>query len=210
MRLDRPLLLEREDALDADRPRHRGGGPGAGWRGRRRGAGGHRQDAVLQAARAGCEARDLRVLRARGALLEREHGFGVVRQLLEPTLAALAPTEHDDVLAGAGGPRGRHARPRGQRAVRGAGPGRLVHRPARALLAVREPGGAAAARARRRRPAVGRHALRALPAVPARARGGAAGRDRGDRAHGGDRPGGRARGHAGDRPGGRRRAPRRR
>ena len=101
--IDRPLLLEREDALlrterviDAA-ARGRGGAVVV------EGPAGIGKTSVLQATRAACEARDLRVLRARGALLEREHPFGVVRQLLEPRLAALGPAEREDVLAGAAG-----------------------------------------------------------------------------------------------------------
>ena len=43
--------------------------------------------ALLSAASAAAQARGMRLLRARGAQLEREFAFGVVRQLLEPPLA---------------------------------------------------------------------------------------------------------------------------
>src|SRR6185295_11486011 len=89
MQLDRPLLLEREDAL-----RRTDGVVEAAARGR----GG----AVVIEGPAGIGKTSV-LLAARGALLEREHGFGVVRQLLEPTLAGLGADERDDVLAGAAG-----------------------------------------------------------------------------------------------------------
>src|SRR5206468_2428569 len=42
-----------------------------------------------------------RVLAARGSELEREFAFGVVRQLLEPTLTKATHDEHEAMLAGA-------------------------------------------------------------------------------------------------------------
>jgi DNA-binding CsgD family transcriptional regulator len=59
--------------------------------------------AVLAALRGAATADGLRVLRARGALLEREFAFGVVRQLLEPPLAALDDAGREDLLQGAAG-----------------------------------------------------------------------------------------------------------
>src|SRR6476646_5281501 len=44
--------------------------------------------AIMAAARTRAESLGIRVLRARGAELERDFAFGVVRQLLEPVLAA--------------------------------------------------------------------------------------------------------------------------
>jgi GNAT superfamily N-acetyltransferase len=44
--------------------------------------------AVLSAARAAAAGQDTRVLRSRGAELEREFAFGVVRQFFEPVLAS--------------------------------------------------------------------------------------------------------------------------
>ena len=52
----------------------------------------------------------MRVLRARGAQLEQEFAFGVVRQLFEPALAARADAERGAVLQGAGGAGRRPAR----------------------------------------------------------------------------------------------------
>src|SRR3954453_22757992 len=57
--------------------------------------------AVLAAARAGAGAHELRVLRSRGAELERDFAFGVVRQLFEPVLADATAEERADLLEGA-------------------------------------------------------------------------------------------------------------
>ena len=59
--------------------------------------------AVLSAARAAAAGQDMRVLRSRGAELERDFAFGVVRQLFEPVLAEAAPAERADWLQGAAG-----------------------------------------------------------------------------------------------------------
>jgi DNA-binding CsgD family transcriptional regulator len=59
--------------------------------------------AVLRETRAIAEAHGMRVLRGRGAELEREFAFGVVRQLFEPVLAAASPVECEELLAGAPG-----------------------------------------------------------------------------------------------------------
>jgi hypothetical protein len=45
----------------------------------------------------------MRVLRARGGELERDFGFGVVRQLFEPVLAAASAAERAEWLEGAAG-----------------------------------------------------------------------------------------------------------
>ena len=58
---------------------------------------------MLGAACAAASALGMRVLRSRGAELEREFAFGVVRQLLEPTLAEAAEAERGDLLDGAAG-----------------------------------------------------------------------------------------------------------
>lgn len=55
---------------------------------------------VLRVARAAAEADGLRVLRSRGAELERDFPFGVVRQLFEPALADADAGERADVLQG--------------------------------------------------------------------------------------------------------------
>jgi DNA-binding CsgD family transcriptional regulator len=64
------------------------------------------KSALLGAARAAARRRDLRVLAARGAELERDFAFGVARQLLEPALAA-AVAAGRDVYRGPAGAAGR-------------------------------------------------------------------------------------------------------
>jgi DNA-binding CsgD family transcriptional regulator len=59
--------------------------------------------AVLIGCRALAEARGMRVLRSRGAELEREFAFGVVRQLFEPALAGASAAEREELLEGAPG-----------------------------------------------------------------------------------------------------------
>ncbi len=59
--------------------------------------------AVLAAARTVAAAEDMRVLRSRGAELERDFAFGVVRQLFEPVLAEASDAERADWLQGAAG-----------------------------------------------------------------------------------------------------------
>jgi hypothetical protein len=59
--------------------------------------------AVLSAARTLALGQDMRVLRSRGAELERDFAFGVVRQLFEPVLADASAPERADWLQGAAG-----------------------------------------------------------------------------------------------------------
>ncbi len=59
--------------------------------------------AVLGAAREMAEAQGVRVLHSRGAELEREFAFGVVRQLFELPLAEARAAQRDDLLDGAAG-----------------------------------------------------------------------------------------------------------
>ena len=59
--------------------------------------------ALLAATRAAAEEDGMRSLRSRGAELERDFAFGVVRQLFEPPLAEAPDTERADVLQGAAG-----------------------------------------------------------------------------------------------------------
>jgi DNA-binding CsgD family transcriptional regulator len=56
--------------------------------------------ALLAAARQMGESAGFRVLRARGAELEREFAFGVVRQLVEPALAGVSEPERASILYG--------------------------------------------------------------------------------------------------------------
>lgn len=58
---------------------------------------------LLTAARTAAQRCGARVLRARGGELEREFGFGVVRQLFEPLIAAATTSERAEWLAGAAG-----------------------------------------------------------------------------------------------------------
>src|SRR5215207_3996995 len=95
--LERGQELARLEAALAD---------GAHGRGRLtlvEGAAGIGKTALLDAARDRAGALGLRVLRARGAELERGFGFGVVRQLFEPALAAAGREERDDLLQGPAG-----------------------------------------------------------------------------------------------------------
>jgi DNA-binding CsgD family transcriptional regulator len=61
------------------------------------------KSALLASARAAAGDAGLRVVRARGAELEREFPFGIVRQLFEPVLAELPDTDRAAVLQGAAG-----------------------------------------------------------------------------------------------------------
>ena len=94
------LLLERDRELERIR-RHlrqaRDGGGGALVVGGPAGIG---KTAVLDAVRAAAEGDGFRVLRARGAELEREFAFGVVRQLVEPLLAEASDEERAVLLDG--------------------------------------------------------------------------------------------------------------
>jgi DNA-binding CsgD family transcriptional regulator/uncharacterized protein YfiM (DUF2279 family) len=59
--------------------------------------------ALLAATRAAAAERGMQVLRSRGAELEREFAFGVVRQLFEPALAEASELERADLLHSAAG-----------------------------------------------------------------------------------------------------------
>jgi len=59
--------------------------------------------ALLSESRSMAEASSMRVLRGRGAELEREFAFGVVRQLFEPVLAGASAAEREELLDGAAG-----------------------------------------------------------------------------------------------------------
>jgi DNA-binding NarL/FixJ family response regulator len=61
------------------------------------------KSALIRAIRAGAKREGLRVLAARGAELEREFSFGVVRQLFEPVLASAGPAQRAILLADAAG-----------------------------------------------------------------------------------------------------------
>jgi DNA-binding CsgD family transcriptional regulator len=96
-------LLEREKELARtghllDRSRAGHGGALVIW-----GPAGIGKTSLLAAARASAQAAGTRVLRARGGELERDFGFGVVRQLFEPALAAASATQQARWLDGAAG-----------------------------------------------------------------------------------------------------------
>src|ERR671937_2906437 len=59
------------------------------------------KSALIRAVRERASAKGFAVLSARGAELERDFSFGVVRQLFEPVLAAASQEERDALLAGA-------------------------------------------------------------------------------------------------------------
>src|SRR6187551_1079278 len=59
--------------------------------------------ALLAAARTAAADGGMRVLRSRGAELERDFAFGVVRQLFEAPLAAASDHDRADLLQGAAG-----------------------------------------------------------------------------------------------------------
>jgi hypothetical protein len=96
-------LLEREKELAQighalDQARAGRGGALMIW-----GPAGNGKTSLLAAARVRAAGAGVRVLRARGGELERDFGFGVVRQLFEPVLAAASAAERAEWLDGAAG-----------------------------------------------------------------------------------------------------------
>src|SRR5437588_5749646 len=110
-------LLERDRELERIRQRLRLAREGRGSALAVEGPAGIGKTMVLGAAREVAEGEGFRVLRARGAELEREFAFGVVRQLVEPLLAEASDEERATLLEGPPGvaarllglPRGRDA-----------------------------------------------------------------------------------------------------
>jgi DNA-binding CsgD family transcriptional regulator len=94
------LLLERERELQCIDVALAAARAGAGRSVVVEGPAGIGKSAVLAAARASAEDGATRVLRARGAELERDFAFGVVRQLFEPMLHEASAAERDDLLQG--------------------------------------------------------------------------------------------------------------
>src|SRR3954447_23529702 len=92
------LLLERERELRCIEDAIAAARAGSGRSVVVEGPAGIGKSAVLAAARAPPEDGAPRVLRARGAELERDFAFGVVRQLLEPLLWEASAAERDDLL----------------------------------------------------------------------------------------------------------------
>src|SRR3954470_24702483 len=94
-------LLERERELAAIDRLCRAARDGAGQALLLEGPAGIGKSSLLAAARTEGEAAGLRVLTARASELESGFGFGVVRQLFEPVLAAAAAEERASLLSGA-------------------------------------------------------------------------------------------------------------
>ena len=99
---------------------------------------------------------------ARGGELERDFGYGVVRQLFDAPLVAMSPRQRARSWAAPPGWR----RPRCRSAARPGRRGRSGLGPARAVLAVGEPGDRAAAADRGRRCALGRRRLDRVSVLP--------------------------------------------
>ena len=94
------LLLERERELERIRRRLRLAREGRGGALVVEGPAGIGKTVMLGAARDVAEGEGFRVLRARGAELEREFAFGVVRQLVEPVLSEASDAERAALLEG--------------------------------------------------------------------------------------------------------------
>lgn len=93
-------LLEREQELDLLGTTLEKACAGGGNLVLVRGGAGAGKTALLQAAQVQAEARGMHVGSARGAEREREFPFGVVRQLLEPTVARMTREERARLFAG--------------------------------------------------------------------------------------------------------------
>jgi DNA-binding CsgD family transcriptional regulator len=100
MRAQLAPLVERELELEAVARLLAGAGASSGGAVVFEGPAGIGKSSLLAAART-TAAPDLRVLSARGGELERELPFGIVRQLLEPVLAACGGEDREALLAGA-------------------------------------------------------------------------------------------------------------
>jgi len=94
------LMLERDRELERIRRRLRLAREGRGGALAVEGSAGIGKTVMLGAASEAAEAEGFRVLRARGAELEREFAFGVVRQLVEPLLAEASDEERSSLLEG--------------------------------------------------------------------------------------------------------------
>jgi DNA-binding CsgD family transcriptional regulator len=99
----RSPLLEREDALEQLSVLARAAAGGRGAIVAIRGRPGEGKTTLLAAACGLSEEHGLRVFRARGSELEGDFAFGVVRQLLEPEIVALALEEETALFEGAAG-----------------------------------------------------------------------------------------------------------
>src|SRR5919204_895356 len=97
------LLLEREHEVEALETAVAAAARGAGQIVVVEGAPGIGKTSLLAYARAAARRSGLLVLDGRGAELEREFAFGVVRQLLEPAMFSLEKDERAGLFAGAAG-----------------------------------------------------------------------------------------------------------
>lgn len=95
-----PLLLEREHELEAVGDAIARASGGAGGMVLIEGPPGVGKSRLLAAARNLARDRGMRVLEARGAVLEREFVFGVVRQLFEPAAIAVSDADRKHLFAG--------------------------------------------------------------------------------------------------------------
>lgn len=97
-------LLERDADLDEAARMRMAAGGGSGGALVVVGPAGIGKSALIRAIREGASADGFTVLAARGAELEREFSFGVVRQLLEPAVAATPERERARLFSGAARP----------------------------------------------------------------------------------------------------------
>ena len=188
------LLLERDRELESLRAALAEAVGGEGRLALVEGPAGIGKSRLLAELRGRARRRTMRVLAARGSELEREFPFGVVRQLFEPPSATRTP-------ASAGSPAPPRPRGRSSRLPSSTPrpPARRdLRRAPRPLLAHGERRGGRAAAAVRRRPALVRPPVAALPRLPRPPARGHAGAGRRDAAE--HRPGHRSRADRRDRP----------
>lgn len=98
-----PQLLEREHELEAVGGALARAAAGAGGVLLIEGPPGVGKSRLLADARRSARELGIRVLDARGAVLEREFGFGVVRQLFEPVVIPLPAADREQLFSGAAG-----------------------------------------------------------------------------------------------------------
>lgn len=101
-----PQLLERDTELRALGAAVERAVNGAGQTILIEGPAGAGKSALMTAAGSSVAGREVRVLRASGSELEREHAFGAVRQLFEPVLTGGSARDRKRLLAGAAAPAG--------------------------------------------------------------------------------------------------------
>src|SRR5215208_754638 len=99
-----PVLLEREIDLRTLAAQIDGGCAGAGSLTLVEGPAGIGKTSLLDAACGVAADRGMRVLQARGGVLEQNLEYGVVRQLLEPAVVAAADERRRSLVAGPAAP----------------------------------------------------------------------------------------------------------